>query len=487
MHSDFFGGLGPRTNDTSIFQLRRKDLYEAVNIKNKYQDEYDGEDEDRPQSYIVLFAAFEMGHERFVQDKTFFYYTGINEPGAVLVIDAEGKSTLYLPNYYAQRSKWMTIPAAIMNKDHKALGFDAIKDLGRECDGYQLSPYFSRDDYESLMDDVLGNIIWGEDYQKGKIFSTKPSPESRHIAACIAWTRIECFAEHFFENPHNFNHFDYIDDISPIIGEQRRHKDLGEVEKIYRAVEVTQLAQEAAVRGIKDGALECEVQASLEYIMTASNARTAFPSIVASGANSTILHHSENSGTLKNGDLVIIDVGAQLDSYCADLTRTYPVSGRFTKRQKELYNTVLDTQEYIAGLAKPGMWLKNKDRADKSLHHLAQAFLEKRGYAHYFTHGIGHYLGLDVHDVGSYDEPLHEGDVITIEPGIYIKEENIGIRIEDNYWITKEGAMCLSEDLPKDVEDIEEFMAQVQSEEVDDSESDEDYLEDDEEEYDSFE
>jgi Xaa-Pro aminopeptidase len=195
-----------------------------------------------------------------------------------------------------------------------------------------------------------------------------------------------------------------------------------------------------------------------------------------------VLHYNQNSGMVKNGDLVVVDIGAELDNYCADLTRTYPVSGAFSKRQKELYNIVLATQEHIASLAKPGMWLKNRDKADKSLHHLAVKFLATRGYDKYFPHGIGHYLGLDVHDVGDYDVPLHEGDVITIEPGIYIAAENIGIRIEDNYWITKDGAICLSENLPKDAEDIEALMQRALRGESDDEDEyeDEDDFDDDE-------
>jgi Xaa-Pro aminopeptidase len=216
--------------------------------------------------------------------------------------------------------------------------------------------------------------------------------------------------------------------------------------------------------------------------MTAAHARPAFPSIVASGKNGTVLHYNENKGALKDGELVVIDIGAELENYCADLTRTYPVSGSFTKRQKELYTLVLETQTYVAEQAKPGIWLKNPDKPDQSLHHLAYKFLEKRGYAKYFPHGIGHYLGLDVHDVGSYSEPLHEGDVITIEPGIYIPEESIGIRIEDNYWITKNGSVCLSENLPKEVEDIEMFMQQIaQGEDAQEGGDDNEYDEYDDE------
>jgi Xaa-Pro aminopeptidase len=131
----------------------------------------------------------------------------------------------------------------------------------------------------------------------------------------------------------------------------------------------------------------------------------------------------------------------------------------FTPRQREVYSIVLETQEYIAGVAQPGYWISNKDVPEKSLQHLALDYLKDQGYDRYFIHGIGHFLGMDVHDVGDYKEPLKEGDVITIEPGIYIPEEQLGIRIEDNYWITSHGAVCMSEDLPREPHEIEEFMA----------------------------
>ena len=230
------------------------------------------------------------------------------------------------------------------------------------------------------------------------------------------------------------------------------------VARISRAIEITELAHEAAAQAIEPGILECEVQASLEYIMTASGSRPAFPSIVATGKNATILHYMANEAPLASGDLVVVDIGATQDGYCADLTRTYPVSGKFTKRQLELYKIVLDTQMYIADLAKPGMYLNHADHPEQSLHHLAKAFLKKHGLDQYFVHGIGHFLGLDVHDVGNVKEPLQENDVFTIEPGVYIPEEGIGIRIEDDYLIVKKGAICLSEHLPKDPAMIEEMV-----------------------------
>ena len=223
--------------------------------------------------------------------------------------------------------------------------------------------------------------------------------------------------------------------------------------------------------------LECEVQASLEYMMTGAGSRPAFPSIVATGKNATILHYMENNASLQDGQLVVVDIGSVFEGYCSDLTRTYPVSGKFTPRQKELYNLVLDVQKYIADLAKPGMYLRNNNHPDQSLHHLAENYFKKYGYDQYFIHGIGHFLVLDVHDVGAYDQPLQPGDVITIEPGIYLPEESIGVRIEDDYWIVEDGVVCLSEEIPKDADQVESL---VRESIADDGEVARDIMDDDE-------
>lgn len=461
MKSDFFGGLAPRTDENSIHASRRKELVDA--IKNKFP---------QHSGAIVLFAALEQGSERFRQDKTFYYYTGINEPGAVLVIDLNGKSTLYLPNYFEKRAQWMTLSEALIKRDAKALRVDAVELLGDECAGYELNPYFSEHEYVhmiALMKDVIAH--------GGSLFTATPDNGYEYISTRVTLDYLQKFIVDLNTS---------VIDISSLIAAARRRKDVGEVERMYRAVEITELAHESALQVIKNNATEAEVQASLEYIMTASHARPSFPSIVASGKNSTVLHYHENSAAMHDGDLVVVDIGAELNNYCADLTRTYPVSGAFSRRQKEVYNIVLQTQEYIASIAQPGMWLKNKDQQDKSLHHLAVKFLAQRGYDKYFPHGIGHYLGLDVHDVGDYSLPLEEGDVITIEPGIYIADERIGIRIEDNYWITKEGAVCLSENLPKAADEIEQYMQQILSGKSDDDSDEDDEWEDDEDFDDEF-
>jgi Xaa-Pro aminopeptidase len=305
--------------------------------------------------------------------------------------------------------------------------------------------------------------------QKKSIFTLVPNNPQSYVEQRLLLKRLEEFLPGLSES---------VVDIAPLVAQQRRVKDMREIELMYSAVEITMMAQEAAARAIQDDVLECEVQASLEYIFTASGARASFPSIVGSGKNSTVLHYTVNSGTMKKGDLVVVDIGAEYQRYAADLTRTYPVSGTFTPRQREVYNLVLETQEYIASIAKPGYWLNNKEMPEKSLNHLARAFLAKKGYDQYFMHGIGHFLGLDVHDVGDYTRPLQEGDVFTIEPGIYIASESLGVRIEDNYWVVKDGVVCLSEQLPKKPEDIEALMRQSDQDSETDTDNDDVDLDD---------
>ncbi len=443
----------------SLSQLRRQDL--SALISQEYPEK---------KGAIVLFGAFEHDRTKFRQESSFYYLTGITEPGAVVVIDLQGKSTLYTPDHGANRSAWVHTPVPLTQENAKKLGFEHIKSLGQMAPGYQFHPFSDKKHYSNLIADLSAIIK-----DNGKLFTLAPQNSWEYVEQRSMLARFDTMITGFQS---------HCIDIAPLVAALRRKKDMREIETMYKAVEITMLAQEAAAHAIQDGILECEVQASLEYMFTGSNARPSFPSIVAGGKNGTILHYQTNADVLKNGQLVVVDIGAEYEYYCADLTRTYPVSGTFTKRQKELYNLVLATQEYIADLAKPGMWLSNKEQPEKSLNHLAKKFLDERGYGNYFPHGIGHFLGIDVHDVGDLKEPLKEGDVFTIEPGIYIPQEGIGIRIEDNYWVVKDGVVCLSESLPKKPEDIEALMQNDTDEE--ESESEEHSFNDVEEESEEF-
>lgn len=437
---------GSGSTDSSLYSLRVKDLLSMVKQENPTV----------KNGAIVLFGAFENDRYAFRQESSFYYLTGIKEPGAVLVVDLSGKSTLYVPEHGTTRSAWVHTPIALTQENAKKLGFDAIVSLGEMAPGYQFHPFSDKKHYRTLIAD-LEKIIAAE----GKIFTLSPNNSYEYTDQRNLLARFNDFIPGFKAA---------VVDIAELVAIMRRKKDMSEIEQMYKAVEITVLAQGAAAQAISDGITEAEVQASLEYMFTGSGARPSFPSIVATGKNATILHYTSNGDTLKNGQLVVVDIGAENNYYCADLTRTYPVSGAFTKRQRELYNLVLETQEYIASIAKPGMWLSNKEQPEKSLNHLAKKFLDARGYGKYFNHGIGHFLGIDVHDVGDMKYPLQDGDVFTIEPGIYIPEENIGIRIEDNYWMAKDGVICLSESLPKKADDVEAMMQEIieENEEIDD-------------------
>lgn len=387
----------------------------------------------------VLFADFESEGAPFLQESNFYYLSGINEPGIAMVIDADGKTEIYIPDTQGLRAKW--VAGTLSLEDAQKFDVSEIKYLGSPITGYEPSPFLNMQNYSNLMDRLSGVMDAG-----GKIFAVAKNK----VVQTFVLDQL-CKFESKFK--------DQLIDVSDLAAQLRRTKSNLEADYLCQAIEITAMAQEAAAKSIVQGTVECEVQAAIEYVFISAGASIAFPSIVGSGKNSTVLHYYQNSAQLKEGDLVVVDIGARLNHYCADITRTYPVGGKFTKRQREVYQIVLETQQYIAELAKPGMWMANKDNPEKSLLHLAREFLSKKGgYDKYFIHGIGHYLGIDVHDVGEYKTPLKEGDVITIEPGVYISEENLGVRIEDNYWMTAKGLVCLSEQIPKEIEEVEKIV-----------------------------
>jgi Xaa-Pro aminopeptidase len=194
--------------------------------------------------------------------------------------------------------------------------------------------------------------------------------------------------------------------------------------------------------------MEYEVEASLEYEFRRNGAeRPGFPSIVGSGPFSTILHYDKSERRMQSGDLVVVDIGAEYGGYSGDVTRTYPVSGKFSPRQREIYQIVLDAQKAALAKVKPGARISD-------LHQAATAYIRSKGYEKYFIHGTSHHIGLEVHDVGDTSRPLEPNMVVTVEPGIYIPDEQIGVRIEDDVLVTPSGYRVLSA-FPKEVAEIE--------------------------------
>ncbi len=384
---------------------------------------------------ILFFADLESESCRFKQESNFYYFTGLEEPAVIFTSGIAGATILHVPAFLESRAKW--IPDYIFPDKNlaKQINVDDIVYLGEPFKGYVVTPFVQIDHYKNVIDNLAKLVSSGL-----KIYTTNFSKKFSNILDAIPGSS------------------ESIIDITHFAARLRRKKTKNEIEMIYKSIDCTMAAHESAAVRLEPGIMEYQLQAAIEFIFTETGANPAFPSIVASGKNSTILHYHKNNALLNSGDLVVVDVGAQIDYYCADLTRTYPVSGEFTKRQKFIYDLVLKTQEHVFAHAKPGYWLNNSKNPEKSLNHIAKNFLAKQGYDKYFTHSIGHFLGIDVHDVGDYAQPLQPGDVITIEPGIYIPEESIGVRIEDNYWIIEDGAICLSEDLAKESDEISELV-----------------------------
>jgi Xaa-Pro aminopeptidase len=238
-----------------------------------------------------------------------------------------------------------------------------------------------------------------------------------------------------------------------------------ELNLLEKAIEVSVDAHLAAMRLMRPGLYEYQVAARMEYVHKfAGCEREGYAPIVGAGFNSTILHYNKLERRIEDGDVVVLDVGAQCDGYVADITRTLPANGKFSPRQREIYEIVLGAQNAVLAALKPGMRLSRT--GPNSLYQIAYDYINTHGadqhgrsLGRYFIHGLGHHVGLNVHDAGDPGRPLEPGMVITIEPGIYIPEENLGVRIEDIALITEDGYKLLTARLPRTPEAIEREMA----------------------------
>ena len=257
-----------------------------------------------------------------------------------------------------------------------------------------------------------------------------------------------------------------------ILKELRAIKTGLEIEIMQQAIDITEAAFRKLLQFIKPGVNEYEIEAEIYHSFLSKRATgPAYSSIIASGDRARTLHYVENNQKCKDGELILMDFGAEYGNYCADLTRTVPVNGKFTKRQKEVYNACLHLHYYAASILKPGITIidytkKVGDEANIIFQKIGllnkldvkNEDPENKAYRKYLYHGISHHLGIDVHDLGTRTAPVKAGMVFTIEPGIYIEEEKIGIRIENNFWITRNGNKDLMKKIPITVEEIEALM-----------------------------
>ena len=257
-----------------------------------------------------------------------------------------------------------------------------------------------------------------------------------------------------------------------LLKELRGIKTKEEVVVIQKAIDITEVAFRRLLKFIEPGVHEHEIEAEIYHSFLSQRATgVAYHSIIASGDNARTLHYINNNNECKDGELVLMDFGASYGGYNADLTRTVPVNGKFTKRQKEVYNACLHLHDYAKSILKPGISIlkytdKVGEEATKQFIKIGlitkadvkNEDIENRAYRKYLYHGISHHLGIDVHDLGTRTEPVQAGMLFTVEPGIYIKEENMGVRIENNIWLTKTGHIDLMKTMPITVEEIETLM-----------------------------
>ena len=399
---------------------------------------------------LVLFAPLEPSGGNaingYIPDKDFFYLTGWSQPGAALVImpavpakdDRPARSyseALFVPKRNLLQERWTGAKLGPDSPEVRAqFGFAFVKPL------------------DALRDYLASSLP----AQRQVIFTDIPSlGETSASRAGIEWLR----------RANAFSDSVSIRDANPLIGDLRRFKDAGEMALIRHATDATIAAHMAALKAIAGGVTERSIAALMTYELGKRGCeRMAYAPIVGSGQNSTVLHYSADTGTLKAGELVVIDVGGECSLYASDITRTAPVSGKFTPRQRELYGIVLGAQRDAAAAIRPGKSTFSKT-GESSIYKVAYDYIDAHGkdlhgksLGQYFIHGITHYIGLDVHDAGT-PTTLQPGMVFSIEPGIYIPEEGIGIRIEDDFWIDNAGEVVnLSARLPHTADEIEAAM-----------------------------
>lgn len=274
---------------------------------------------------------------------------------------------------------------------------------------------------------------------------------------------------HEFMKRYPLHHYERA---ARITKDLRGVKTKEEVEVTKQAIAITDKAFRRVMQFVRPGVMEYEIEAEITHEFLRNRAtRHAYDCILASGDRARVLHYVENNQECKDGELILMDFGAEYGNYAADMTRTIPVNGKFTKRQKEVYNAVLDIHNFAKKLLKPGISIidyTNQVNLETEKQLVKLGLLTKNdiknqdpanpAYRKYFYHGVSHHLGIDVHDLGTRTEPLKEGMLLTVEPGIYIEEEQMGIRIENNIWITKTGNTDLFAGIPITVEEIEAAM-----------------------------
>lgn len=390
---------------------------------------------------------------RFRPDSDFYYLTHFPEPHAIAVLSPgreQGEYVLFCRDRDPQREKWDGSRAGVSG---------AIEQYGAD-DAFPI--------------DDIGDILPGLLENRKKVYCNVGIYPEFDVKLLNWVNEVKSKSQAGVSAPHE------IVDLGHVLHELRLIKQTEEITVMKRAARITASAHRAAMRACRPGMMEYEVEAELQYqFRLAGSDYPAYPPIVAGGRNACVLHYIDNAAPLQDGDMLLIDAGAEIDCYAADITRTFPVNGKFTAAQRNVYSIVLDAQAAAIDKTRAGVpWNEPHDAAVKTIVEglidlklmtgSVEEICESGGYKRFYMHRTGHWLGMDVHDVGDYKidgqwRQLEPGMTLTVEPGIYIPDDddidphfrNIGIRIEDDVLIQRDGHMILTKDAPKRIDDIE--------------------------------
>jgi Xaa-Pro aminopeptidase len=395
---------------------------------------------------VLVFAGTEAAGQNdlygFRQDNNFYYLTGWTEPGAAILVAPARAATdsqaalpyteiLFLPAHNYTQERWTGPKLGAENPQAPQLtGVDHVEVLDR-----------LRDELVRVLPAPIATIY----VNFGDI-----------SASSMAWlTRTNAFPNYISTQ-----------DADPLIAELRVRKDQGEIELIRKATQASMAGHVAAMKEMHPHTGERQIAALMQYEFTKRGCeRPAYAPIVGAGYNSTVLHYSDDDGPIRDGDVVVMDVAGEYSMYASDITRTLPANGKFMPRQREIYEIVLGAQQAAMDAFQSGKSSLSRS-AHNSLYKVAYDYINSHGkdlhgqpLGQYFIHGLGHFVGLEVHDVGDNAQPLGPGMVFTIEPGIYIPEEKIGVRIEDIFYVDNNGKLIrFTEGLPRTVEEVEAAM-----------------------------
>jgi Xaa-Pro aminopeptidase len=383
---------------------------------------------------------------QFHQNEAFYYLTGWHEPTAMMLLVPKTqkageraeieKEILFIPAHDYRQEKWTGPKLGPGDADVSArTGFPSVEPTTR----------FQSDLLEALK-------------TFSKIYTElTPQPESGE----------DSFQKDMVANLHKLAPLATLADVRPLLTRMRAVKSPTEIALIRKAAEASVEAHFAAMRAVRPGVWEYQIAALMQYEFARHGCEwPSYPPIVGSGFYSTVLHYDEDSQQMQAGDVAVLDVAGSYSGYASDITRTLPVNGHFTPRQREIYEIVLGAQNAVLAAIKPGAMFRGHGKTP-GLQQVAYEYINTHGkdlhgkpLGPYFIHGFGHSVGLNVHDPAEYEQPLEAGMVITDEPGIYLPEEKLGVRIEDDVLVTQGGAELLTRRLPRTVEEIEKIMAE---------------------------